>query len=186
MRIKKLAEQRKLWEARVRPYLHFTTFGVRDALDAVRSQHFAGVRQRVEFHFVDRGWLACICFTDDSAHIYTHQVLNHRDTPIEVIRLICKHEFLHLVIPSITVRGREVQHPPEFWAREKEIAPEREAAWAWVWTNLGLWLKRRPRLEGIDVLPKWRESLSRPKVDVATCMARLPDPAWGEYGSKGW
>ena len=186
MLIKELAAQRKLWRSRVRPYLNFTAFSVRGVLDEVRRQHFAELHHDVEFRFVNRGTLGCICFADDTARIYAHQVLNHKDTPTEVISLICKHELLHLVIPSTTVRDREVQHPPEFWAREREIAPERKLAWAWIWTNLWSCLKHRPRLERIDVLPKWRESLSWPRGDLAACIARWPECNRPDYGEEGW
>ena len=41
---------------------------------------------------------------------------------------------------------------------EKAIAPERESAWTWIWGNFFNYLKRRPRLERIDVLPSWRRA----------------------------
>ena len=186
MLVRKLAEERKLWQARVRPNLHLTPFVVCDILASVRMQHFPELRQRIDFFFVDRGPLACIWAGADGARIYAHQVLNRSDTPPEVIGLICKHELLHLQIPPLTVAGKEVQHPPEFWVRERAICPERRAAWTWVWTNLWDCLKHRPRLERIDVLPKWRESWSRPRADLATCVERLPDGTRAEYDNKGW
>jgi hypothetical protein len=109
---------------------------------------------------------------DSSSTIFIHQVFNHADTPIEVIDLICKHELLHLRIPPIIEGKKEIQHPPEFWEAEREICPERNLAWSWIWINLDGCLKKRPRLERIDVLPAWKRKWCTTRVDVATFQKR--------------
>jgi len=142
--------------ARVEPSLSFVRIAIPELLERVRQQFLPEVRHALECYFVKRGPLACICVGEAAATIYVHEVLNLTETPADVMSAICKHELLHLAIPGRAVNGRKTSHPPEFWVREREIAPEREAAWEWVWTNVGYCLKRRPRLERIDVTPRWR------------------------------
>jgi hypothetical protein len=77
----------------------------------------------------------------------------------------------YLRIPPVEKDGEVVQHPPEFWEAERAICPERTRAWAWIWTNLDACLKRRPRLERIDVLPGWKKVWNLPRTDIATCLA---------------
>ena len=142
--------------ARVEPSLSFVRIAIPELLERVRQQFLPEVCHALECYFVKRGPLACICVGEAAATIYVHEVLNLTETPADVMSAICKHELLHLVIPGRAVNGRKISHPPEFWVREREIAPEREAAWEWVWTNVGYCLKRRPRLKRIDVTPRWR------------------------------
>ena len=150
-------EQWKLEQARIQPYLWFTPFSVLDILEQVRSEHFPELSGTVRMYCVNRGPLACVGAEESSATIYLHQILNHGDTPVEVVSTICKHELLHTRIPPVVKGKRTIQHPPEFWEAERVMTPERSAAWSWIWINLGLYLKKRPRLERIDVLWNWRE-----------------------------
>ena len=80
--------------------------------------------------------------------------------------MIHKHELLHLVIPPREVEGTTRMHPPEFWEAEHTVCPERSIAWAWLWNNLGDCLKRRARLERIDVLRNWKKVWSVPKSSI--------------------
>jgi hypothetical protein len=73
------------------------------------------------------------------------------------VKFVCKHELLHLRIQPREVDGRWRQHPPEFWAAEQELAPERSEAWEWICRRLRSRLKIRPRRERIDVRRNWRE-----------------------------
>jgi hypothetical protein len=151
--LREASERRK---ARLEPRLWFVHFDIMEIMDRVRHEHFPHLRHGLEFFFVRRGPLACICSGDNAATVYAHEVLNLSETPEEVFSTVCKHELLHLVVPRREVKGRLTSHPPEFWERECKIAPERSLAWGWLWTNLGgcLWL--RPRLERIDVRPSWK------------------------------
>jgi hypothetical protein len=173
-----------LREARNRPCLNFLPFSPADVLAEVRSAYFRDLTCHVGIHFVERGPLACVC-TDGQADIYVHQVLNHDQTPRDVILLVCKHSLLHLRIPPVEKDGELMQHPPEFWEAEKAICPERTRAWAWIWTNLDACLKRRPRLERIDVLPMWKKVWNRPRTDIETCLAICGD-AGREPPEEGW
>ena len=170
-------EQQKLERARAQPHLWFTPFSVLDTLDRVRAEHFADLAATVHLYSVNRGPLACVVYEDSLVTIYFHQVLNHSDTPVEVGSLICKHELLHIRIPPVIEGKKKIRHPPEFWEAEKAIAPERTLAWRWIWNNLASCLKKRPRLERIDVLPNWRDVWSHPMLDLAACRRLRREPS---------
>ena len=157
MLIDDIREEQKLRQARVQPHLWFVPFSIAVVLQEIRERHFSQLEQPIELYAVNRGPLACIVSSEARTTIYLHQIINHTDTPIEVVNLVCKHELLHLQIGAAEVNGKKTDHPPEFWEAEKRIAPERSVAWGWIWISLGLCLKRRPKLERIDVLPSWRE-----------------------------
>src|SRR5262249_6118165 len=101
MLLRDVQEARRLWEARKRPCLHFLPFSPTEVLAEVRSAHFDDLIARVGIHFVERGPLACICYDDEVADIYVHQILNHDQTPRDVTLLICKPELLHQRIPPV-------------------------------------------------------------------------------------
>jgi len=166
---------RKLERARRQPYLVFLPFPIRLLLDDIHSRLFPDVAQAVRIYFVSRGPLACIAHDASHASIYVHQLLNRPDTPKGVMTLIIKHELLHLRIKPGKIDGSRsaVMHPPEFWEAESAIAPEREAAWMWIWGNFHTYLKARPRLERIDVLPKWRKGWRMPVMDIEECRSLL-------------
>ena len=56
--------------------------------------------------------------------IVINAVFNHKGTPVEVIRSVLKHEFIHLVIEPRKIDGKRISHPPEFWEKELEVCPE--------------------------------------------------------------
>ena len=184
MLITDLEKARKLAKARAQPNLWFTPYSPHSRLNDIRSCHFPDLPHRVDLYFVNRGAMACVCDTDSSATIYIHQILNHAETPIEVIEVICKHELLHLRIPPIIEGKKEIQHPPEFWEAEREISPERNLAWSWIWSNLWFCLKKRPRLERVDVLPAWKSVWCAPKIDLAACQKKCNLGPVDE--EKGW
>lgn len=90
-----------------------------------------------------------------------HAVLNHPHTPQEVLRFICKHELLHLVVPPRTVNGIEQTHPLEFWRREAQVGPERWAVWTWIHRNLGRCLRHTDA--GYTVTRRWRDLRDGPR-----------------------
>ena len=169
MLLTSIKEAQKLANARLQPNLCFVPFSITDTLAEIKAALFSDVSQQVSIQFVSLGPLACVYRHDKDAQIYIHQLLNHHETPLEVISLICKHELLHLRIPSVEKDGKWEDHPPEFWTAEKAMSPERNKAWSWIWVNLGACLTRRPRVKRIDVLPNWRDVWSEPKCDATAC-----------------
>jgi hypothetical protein len=159
----------KLQAARSQPNLPFVPFCISTTLTSVRSEHFSDIQHRVDVCFVSQGPLACILYDEQSAVIYIHQMLNHWQTPPAVITHVLKHELLHLRIAPANVKNRLQHHPPEFWQQEAEISPERISAWQWIWINLGKHLKKRPRLELLDIVGKWQKTWAQPKLSIEQC-----------------
>jgi hypothetical protein len=177
-------EMLRLEHARRQPALPFGSFSVNGMLTGIRAELFPEVTQPVLIRFVTEGPLACICSDKSHATIYIHQLLNHHETPVEVISTIIKHELLHLRILPAILNGREVQHPEEFWNAEMAIAPERKLAWLWIYTNFPFHVQRRPRLERVDVARGWRQVWSRRRNSIEECKALVtsgltqPDDIW--------
>jgi hypothetical protein len=151
-------EMTRLRKAREQPSLSFLSFSIAESLSDIRFERFPDIRHEVHIAFVDDGPLACIVHDESQATIYIHQLVNRHETPHEVINTIIKHELLHLCILPSFVGGKEVQHSDDFWAAEADMSPERHLAWLWVYTNFAICVKRRPRLERVDVLPGWRKA----------------------------
>jgi hypothetical protein len=161
----------KLARIRREPNLVYLPFSMQALLGDIHSRLFPDVAHRVRIYFVSLGPLACISYGESEASIYVHQLLNHPDTPKEVMTTIIKHELLHLRIKPITIPGKKYidQHPPEFREAERAIAPEKTDAWMWIWSNFLMCLHIRPRLQRIDVRPSWRERWSMPVMDIEEC-----------------
>lgn len=132
-------------------------------LQEIRDAWFPEIAIPTPFHFIESDVLACICGGPEFAPIYIHQLLNHPDTPRDVLSLVFKHELLHLRIPSQVIAGKRTAHPPEFWQAEQSICPEREAAWAWIWKHYWPCLRDRPRLERTEVTSTWFSVWNKPK-----------------------
>ena len=166
MLLTELRKANKLAQARVQPNLCFVPFSIQTTLAEIQARHFPEINADTEIHFVSEGSLACVHLIDTAPVIYLHQVLNHVDTPLEVVSHICKHELLHLRIRPGMESGKMRQHTKAFWEAEKSLSRERDKAWAWIWINLSTCLKSRPKLERVDVLPKWKDVWNRPKVSI--------------------
>jgi len=108
-------------------------------LEEVRAVHFPELDDSMEVRFAADGPLAYIQagFMGRGRHMVAfHPVLNHPQTPVEVMRFLCKHELTHLACPPRMHGGRYDTHPPEFWDAEEIIGPERHAVWHWLHANL--------------------------------------------------
>lgn len=188
MIVSDIAESVKLQRARVQPNLSFTPFALEVVAQSVRNRCFPEIKRHIECFFVERGPLACIEIpvSPGVPVVYFHNILNHQETPLEVIGLICKHELLHMLIPPREVDGRKKDHPPELWDSEKAIAPERTICWLWININLGIYLKRRPRLERMDVLPGWRKLAFMPRLTLKECADRFPGTKFPDPEKGGW
>ena len=170
MLLRDIREMQKLEKARQQPNLCFIPFSVADTLASIQASRFPELPHSVKVYFVDRGSLACITHTETTAEIYAHQVLNHGETPREVISLMCTHLLLHIRIPPTEHDGVVNQYPPGFWEAERALCPERTAAWTWIWINLDSCLVRRRKQQRVDVRRRWKEVWSWPKSTVAECL----------------
>lgn len=160
-------ETLRLNQARRQPNLPLVPFSVSELINVTR-QLIPDVRHHVQLKFVSYGPLACVVHDEADATIFVHQLLNHPDTPREVMTMVIKHELLHLCFPS-PVDGHGTDHPPEYREAEKAITPELDSAWLWIYGNYAECVKRRPELEKIDVLPGWRRIWSRPRISLIEC-----------------
>lgn len=131
-----------------------------DIVEEVRAAYFPEVDYRVEVRIARSGPLAYISYGfmgPQRPLIVFHPVLNHRDTPLEVLRFIAKHELAHIVRPP----RAGMMHPPEFWELELAVGPEHYAAWHWLYANIGRSLRTYPT--GLRVTPAWRQLRDVPR-----------------------
>lgn len=140
-------------------------FSLTDLMEQVRAVHFPDIEREIEVRIVAAGQLAFIhhdFMGRQSNLVVFHPVLNHPQTPVEVLRFMAKHELTHIACRgSPTPDGGWEPHDAEFWEYEAEVGPEREAAWAWIFKNLGRCL-RRERM-GLRVSRRWHELRERPR-----------------------
>ncbi len=85
-------------------------------------------------------------------------MLNRPGTPIELVRFIAKHELTHIIRPPRWDGNWYLDHPPEFWQLEFQVAPERFACWAWTHRHLSRCL--RDGRDGLSVLRTWRRRMA--------------------------
>jgi hypothetical protein len=134
----------------------FIPFDLRAELRYVHATWFPHIRRNPSVRWAHGfGPLACIRAPErwTFASITLNRALDRPDTPIEVLHYLLKHEFLHIEVPPVGRGPRAISHPQEFWDREAELCPEREACWRWLHENLGHCLCDIPRLEGTFVAP---------------------------------
>ena len=146
--------------ARISPEVSLLSFPLEDLLGEMRAQHFGELSRGVTIHFVREGSLACIDSSQERAAIYVHALLNHPETPVEIMRFICKHELLHLVVPPREINGKMVSHTPEFFQREATISPESTDVWIWLIVHFHGCLRRRWKEEKTDVLRTWKKYMN--------------------------
>lgn len=147
-------------DLRRQPYLFqpvqpLTPFSFSDVVDEVRATHFPEIERRVEVRISSFDPLASIHynFMGPGEHMVRfHPILNHRDTPLEVVRFLAKHELTHVLFP-------QEGHPPQFWEHEQTVAPERASAWRWLYENYAS--SARNTDHGYLVFTTWRKHFRR-------------------------
>lgn len=129
------------------PHARQTAYSFTRLVEEVRAVWFPELDVDIEARIDSVGALASVWYHrmgQDRHVILFHPVLNRPDVPEEVVRFVAKHEVAHIAIPR-------PGHPPEFWAKELEVGPERAAVWRWIRANLGrafahnaagLWLRK--------------------------------------------
>ena len=134
-------------------------FSLTEVVEEMRAAYFPELEaEQVEVRFRAEGSLAYIArgFMGRDRHLVVfHPVLNHPQTPVEVLRLVAKHELTHIVRPPRMVGRSYEPHPPEFWEHEAAIGPERYAVWTWIHKNLNRCA--RDTADGYRVSRKWQE-----------------------------
>jgi len=121
--------------------MSFLPYAIDEVVASVRADYFPLLTVETPVVFADGRPIACIADAGSATPvIYIHPALSRPETPPEVLRFIIKHELLHIEVPSVRSGRRVLHHPPAFWEREWEIAPESRECWAWLRQTLGDWL----------------------------------------------
>lgn len=120
------------------PELNFLSFDPFLMLAKVQSE-FSALRgtYHIELVVKSHATLASVRHRKGEVLILVHSILNHQDTPVEVIEFVLRHELLHLMIPPREVDGKCKSHPPEFWETENRVSPMKEPVWDWLFGVLG-------------------------------------------------
>lgn len=140
------------------PVPSLVSVSLTELMQEVRAAWFPEIDADLEVRIAEDDPLAFIWpgFMGQHGHlIVVHPVLNHPQTPVEVLRFIFKHELTHIVRPGRTSHGKYEAHPPEFWKHEFAIAPERDAAWRWINDNLRRCMRRLPSGQ-VNINVGWR------------------------------
>lgn len=119
--------------------------------------------------------LACVFRQSRPVVIHLHSVLNHKQTPPEVLEFILIHELIHLAVPPRAVDGKLSSHPPEFWEFERRAAPERPVAWYWIWSMLWEVLREDKQAETIWVKRTWKKLMVRERWSMAEALSRFEE-----------
>lgn len=128
--------------------------------------------------------LACVFRMSQPVVIHLHSVLNHHQTPPEVLEYILIHELIHLVVHPREVEGKQTAHPPEFWELERRVAPEGGVAWYWIYSMLWEVLERDTEAEAIRVKRTWKRLMGRERWTMAEARGRFEEDqgAAGGFG----
>ncbi len=163
-----------------------TGFSFSGVLDEARAAWFPELEDEVEVRIGAFGPLAFVVnsLMGPRRHVVVfHPVLNRPGVPVEVVRLIAKHELTHIVRPPIRFPWGWETHHRDFWAHELAVGPERFAAWAWIHANLGRAIYSNRR--GLGVYSTWRKRLDGRT--AAPYMPHLPfdDVPWRQLCPEG-
>ncbi|MBE0608075.1 MAG: hypothetical protein IH609_01715 [Dehalococcoidia bacterium] len=163
-----------------------TGFNFQTVVDEARAVWFPEIADEIEVRIMAAGPVAFISrhsMGRDSHVIAFHPVLNRPGTPLELVRFIAKHELTHIIRPPRWDGDWYLEHPPEFWQREFQVAPERFACWAWAHRHLSSCL--RDGRDGLSVLRTWRRRMAG--IEPGPYMPHLPfdDVPWGVLCPEG-
>lgn len=151
------------------PELPIFDFSLPTLLGKVRGDFPGLVSKRVTVWLRIQPTLATVHLDGDEVVIDLHAVLNHAQTPEQVIGFILRHELLHMIIPTREVDGHVTSHPPEFWDVERNF-PDRVPALNWFFVSLGSCLRRDKKLECIFVTRKWKKCMDAERLSLNQVM----------------
>ena len=144
------------------PHLAFTLPNVQALLEQIRVTRFPTISDRLEVFFIDGPFVACIYHSSHSplsgGTIFLHDILNRPEVSPAVFEYILTHELIHLIVRGREVEGKMTTHPPEFWEMERELVPNRDVAFSWLWLSFSRVLKRDKEHEGIRVKRRWKRA----------------------------
>lgn len=150
------------------PHLSFLPYSLPALAEGVRRDYFPQLAGPIPVFLVTWEPLACVVTSTAGGGypaVYVHPLLNHPATPVEVMRFVFKHELLHFVCGARVIGGERESHPPEFWAEEARIGPERDAVWDWIWANFHQSI--RHERQGVAVVRGWTRQELGPRLPWA-------------------
>ena len=148
------------------PLLRFDMYKLRDE---IIKNVFLDRFKDIDLVFVRQDTLACIVYTIDNSvrpTIFIHEILNHPNTPVNIISFIIKHELLHLLIDGREINGKYTSHPPEFLETELKISPEYNLMYSWILLNIGFYVKFDKEREGIYIKKNWKQYFRTGKISL--------------------
>lgn len=154
----------------VKPELEFTRFSVAELLQEIHHEHFTEY-PLPEICFTATKPIACIHTNPEISKpfILINCALNRKETPLEVIRAIVKHECIHLVVRPEIINEKRVSHPPAFGEMERKISPEIDNAWIYlIWNFIG----------GLTRLPEDEHNESQLLIDPRYAKKRREQPTF--------
>ena len=128
----------------------------------------------VSVWIIKRATLAFINLSGDQPKIVLHPLLNHPDTPLEVVRFILVHELIHIIVPSIKIDGKLIIHSEDFWSMEKALVPERTLYWSWMYFHFYDLFKKEN--EAIRVMKKWEKAMHGARMSLKEYREKMTFP----------
>jgi hypothetical protein len=140
------------------PQLPMFNFSLPSLLNKVRGEFPELLSKRVMVWLCIQPTLATVELNDNEIVISIHAVLNHAQTPEQVIGFILRHELLHMIIPPREVNGVVVSHPPEFWTVERDF-PDRVPVWNWLTVLLGPCMRSNKKQQRTLITREWKKRM---------------------------
>jgi hypothetical protein len=151
------------------PQLPMFNFSLPCLLNEVRGEFLELLSKRVTVWLRIQPTLATVQLDDDEIVINLHAVLNHAQTPEQVIGFILRHEMLHMIIPPREVDGIVVSHPPEFWAVERDF-PDRVPVWNWLTVSLGSCMRSNKKQQCTFITREWKTRMCGRRLSLSQVM----------------
>ncbi len=160
--------------------LELVRFDTTALLREIQRTLFPKISSHVTCQYGRIPTLGCVHQVGDNRHVISiHSMFNHPATPEVVVRHLLIHELLHIEIPARELREGEldprisrkrasepqdplgpINHPAEFWIRERVLSPDRRVAMRWIFEAFRGRLKYSVKDEGLFVR-KWRSEFGR-------------------------
>ncbi len=141
-------------------------FDMHDVLEEAKREFQNKVFSNVDVFIMKQATLACIQNDGSRKTIFLHRLLNHRDTPREIIKFIFLHELIHIIIPPELAGGTMIMHPVKFWEEEKWMIPERNLYWGWLYFHFFPLFRKDKESECISIRRGWEKTMAHSRLSL--------------------
>ena len=149
------------------PCLWFTRLPLQELVEAIRAHHFPWLAGPVRVQFTEQELLVEADFGPPPL-LSWHTVLNHAQTPVEVLGALAKRALWPIAAEA---RGPRRAMPLPFAA----LCPEEGFADAWIDIHLGDCIHRRNLEEEPEVRRGWQRQWMEPRVMPPTLRLRCAE-----------